>query len=132
MKQRTQSGFSTLEVIAAIAIIAIALVPIISLQTQIARTQAHLAETHARSTDISNALALLRDVNPMLEPNGRRDLGGARALTWTATPLSPLRESRNPIGFEVRLYRVSAEVRDGSDTSTFQIELIGWRRVNAN
>lgn len=128
MRSLRESGFSTLEVIAAVAIIAIALIPIATLQTQIARSQVRLAEAHAESTDVHNAMALLRDVNPMLTPEGQRRLDDNTTLTWTSAPVSSLRQSVNPAGFELQLYRVTGAIRDG-DTSvtTVQIDLIGWR-----
>lgn len=129
MRARAETGFSTLEVIAAVAIIAIALVPIATLQIQLARSQARLAETHEQTTAVQNALAMLREVNPMTEPNGQRGLGGQTTLTWSSAPASALRQSVNPPGFDVQLYRVSGQIHgaDGAVTA-LQLDLIGWRR----
>lgn len=132
MRTRHESGFSTLEVIAAVAIVAIALVPIAALQTQLARSQARLMEVHADSTAVQNAMALLRDINPMLTPSGERRLDDRTTLTWSSAPASPLRPSANAPGFEVRLYRVSAAIRrNGAAGVTLQVDLIGWRPMTA-
>lgn len=132
MTNRFETGFSTLEVIAAVAVIGIALVPIAALQTQLARSEARLAETHAQTTAVQNALALLREVNPMLTPSGQRDLGDRSTLNWTSAPLSGVRQSVNPPGFDVQLYRLSGEIhgRDGSVTAV-QLDLVGWRRLSS-
>lgn len=131
MRAQRESGFSTLEVIAAVAIIAIALIPIAALQTQLARSQARLAEAHSDSTAVQNAVALLRDINPMLTPEGQRRLDDRTTLFWTSAPVSGLRPSVNPPGFEVQLYRVSAAIRRPSQPSTtIQLDLIGWRPLS--
>lgn len=130
MNSHSETGFSTLEVIAAVAIIAIALVPIAALQTQLARSEARLAETHAQTTSVQNALSLLREVNPMLSPTGQRALDDRTTLNWTSTPISELRPSVNPPGFEVQLYRISGEIRrNGSTATAVQLDLVGWRQI---
>lgn len=131
MSNRREQGFSTLEVIAAVAIIGIALIPIEALQTQISRSQARLMDVHAESTSVQNAMALLREVNPMLTPAGERRLDERTSLTWTSTPLSAPRPSTNAAGFEVQLYRVSANIRRSNATpTTLQVDLIGWRSIS--
>lgn len=131
MRAKRESGFSTLEVIAAVAIIAIALVPIATLQIQLTRSQARLAEAHTESTDVHNAMALLRDINPMAAPSGARRLDHQSTLTWTSAAASPRRQSTTPPGFEVQLYRVSGVIqRANAPATTIQIDLIGWRPAN--
>lgn len=126
--RRHESGFSTLEVIAAVAIIGIALIPIAALQIQLSRGQARLAEAHAEATDVHNAMALLREVNPMLAPEGERRLDDRTTLTWTSAPVSGLRQSVNPPGFDVQLYRVEGAVRrENTPVTAITIDLIGWR-----
>lgn len=123
----SERGFSTIEIIAAVAIVAIALVPISTLFGQLARGQARLEAAQAQSSAAHNSISLLRDINPMQTPSGTRRLDARTTLAWTSTPFSGVRQSVNPAGFEVRLYRISAEIRDGAGTSTFQMELTGWR-----
>lgn len=128
MMRPRESGFSTLEVVAAVAIIAVALVPIMMLQTQLARSQARLDAAHDQSTSAQNALALLRDINPMSTPTGRRRLDARTELAWSSTPISGVSQTVNPTGFEVQLYRVTGVVeRDNVPLTTTQIELVGWR-----
>lgn len=128
MSRRRETGFTTLEVIAAVAIIGVALVPIAALQIHLSRGQARLAEAHAESTDVHNAMALLREVNPMLAPTGQRRLDDRTTLSWTSAPVSGLRQSVNPPGFEMQLYRVEGEIqRQNAPATAVQIDLIGWR-----
>ncbi len=128
MSTQRESGFSTLEVIAAVTIIAVALIPIANLQTQLARQQARLNEASQTTNAVQNALAFVREVNPALTPRGQRELSDGKTLTWTSTSISPPRDSANPPGYEIQLFRVRAEVRDGATASTFEVDLVGWRR----
>lgn len=128
--KRREAGFSTLEVIAAVAIVAIALLPIAALQTQLARSQGRLAEAHAETTSAQSALALLRDINPMLTPTGERRLDDRTTLVWTSAPASDLRRSITPAGFEVQLYRIHAQVRGAGAATELQLDLIGWRKIS--
>lgn len=128
--RRAESGFSTIEVIAAVAIVAVALLPIAALHIQIARAQTQLAQRHAESTALHNALALLRDINPMSEPQGRRQLTDATALRWTSVPISPVEPSIDPRGFELQVFQVTAEIEGGEVAPTsVQVELVGWRAL---
>ncbi|UPT61159.1 MAG: hypothetical protein M0D54_11890 [Hyphomonadaceae bacterium JAD_PAG50586_4] len=130
MRYNPIAGFTTLEVIAAIAIIAIALVPIMTLQGELARHQARLTQVQDRATATHNSLALLRDINPMATPAGQRRLDERTILTWTSVAISPARRTVNPAGFDAQLYRVSAIIeRDAQTLSATEIELIGWRRL---
>lgn len=131
MKRRGENGFTTLEVIAAVAIIAVALIPIGALQAQLARGQARLSDARDTTSAVQNAVAIVRGVNPITAPTGRRALSERSVLTWTSAPISPLRPSVNPAGFEVQLYRVSAEVTYGADVvEAFEVDLVGWRATS--
>lgn len=133
MRTHGESGFSTLEVIAAVAIIAIALVPIIGLQTQLTRSQIRLEEAHTDSTAARNALALIRDINPMQTSEGSRRLDDRTTVRWSSAPVSPLRQSINPAGFEVQLYRISAVIeRPETTVTTMQFDLVGWRPMSGH
>lgn len=131
MKRPSEIGFSTIEVIAAVAMIAVALIPIATLQTQIARGQARLEDARESTSAVQNAIAIVRTINPMQTPNGRRALSGGATLTWVSTPASPVRPSVNPPGFEVQLYRIRSDVQIQPGTSnTFEMDILGWRPVS--
>lgn len=128
-----QTGFSVLEAIAAIALLAIAMMPLLALQGQLARSalaieRAELAARHER-----NALAFLEAVNPTLAPQGEEDLGEAR-LVWRSRPVSaekPALNASNETGrFLMRLYDVEARIIDASGRErVFVIRRVGWRPV---
>lgn len=131
MKRSGETGFSTLEVIAAVAIVAVALIPIASLQTQLARSQARLVDAQDTTSAVQNAMAMIRSINPMAAPSGRRVLSDQMVLSWTSTPSSPVRPSVNPMGFEVQLYSVHAEIAHGAGAvDRFDVDLVGWRATS--
>ena len=134
MTRSRQSGFSLIETLVAVGIVAIALVPIMSLEIQLQRG---FVEQRARLSELQtqrNALALLRDFNFTETPSCRLPLGVGQTLTWRATALSqPIRATRFPRGegeFEVVLWRVEAEVvGPGEQRVRFNVEKLGWRRL---
>jgi general secretion pathway protein I len=133
MSARHQRGLSVLEALFAIAILAVAIAPILAVQAQATREFGRVAEARVQASAEMNALALLREINPMDEPEGARDLGGGQRLTWRATALSSERRSigsEAPDGaFDVALYRYDATVRDanGRRIAAFSVEQLGWR-----
>ncbi|ANP45722.1 hypothetical protein [Candidatus Viadribacter manganicus] len=134
MTTNPSRGFSTLEVIAAVAIIAVALVPIAALQIQLSQSQARLAARTEEANRIENAIAIMREVNPLLTPNGAQAIDENAVLRWTSTPLSAPTPSTNPIGFEVQLFRLNGAVETaGASEDAVEIDVIGFRRLaNAN
>lgn len=136
MKPAQQSGFSVIEALIAVAMIAMALLPIVTLETQLVRRQAAQKGMHAALSAQRNALAALRDMNVSQSPNGSRALGAEAIMTWRATPISaPTRSLQSGNGegpFEVVLWRVEIEIRDGTGNiiRTFTIDKLGWRQLS--
>ena len=60
MTRSRDAGFSVMEALVAVAILAIALIPILMLQTQTSRASIREAQARAAITDQQNALAMLR------------------------------------------------------------------------
>jgi|LNFM01.1.fsa_nt_gb type II secretory pathway component PulJ len=128
MTNRTERGFSTLELIAAVAITAVALIPLAGVQAQLARDQARLSAQQRELTSVNNALAVLRASNPMLNPRGSQQLDAETTLTWDSAPVSPLTPTVNPPGFVARLYRVDAALQHrGEMVTSLQVDILGWR-----
>jgi general secretion pathway protein I len=133
MRQRDAEGFSVIEALVAVAIIGIAMVPIVSMQTQMIRQYQRQQALQEQLAAQRNALALLREINVMAEPSGRRGLAQGRALAWQAVPISaPQRSIRFLAGegdFTVSLYRVDAVVRgaDGRRIAVMTIDQLGWQ-----
>ena len=129
-----EEGFSVIEALVGVAILGIALAPLIELQTGVTRQSQRQAALEEQLVTQRNALVVLRDINVMEEPDGRRELTGGRRLFWTATPLTPDTRSLRFLGgegnFEVALFEVHAEVREPRRPAIrFSIEQLGWHRL---
>lgn len=138
MKRRRETGFSVIEALLAVAMIAVALIPLMGLQIRVNRDYSRQREIHAEIEARRNALAVLRDVNMMREPAGALRLAGDRTLRWRAIPRSGVvRSTDGGAGdgaFEVALYTVVVTVlgEDGRIVCTFQFLHLGWRSLTAN
>ncbi len=132
MKMRPrQSGFSAIEALAALAIVAVALVPLVDLQSQIVRANAQQRAIRDEAVAQQNALALLRDVNPLATPQGSRQIGEETVMTWRAVPISELvRTTRAGQGdgeFNVRLFRLDVEIAGPRISTAFSVDQVGWQ-----
>ena len=136
VKRGAQSGFSAIEALVALAIIAVALVPLTDLQTQIVRGHSRQREIREQAAMQQNALAVLRDINLMAAPDGARLIGENLTLRWRATPLSRVvRSTRAGEGdgdFNVRLYRVAVEVSGPRSAASFSVDQVGWQSIAAD
>lgn len=130
-----ERGFSLIEALVALAIAAMALAAVFSLQRQLAEGE----QRHTRALQLvalqKNALALTRDLNPTAEPAGVFQLAGGQTVRWTSQPLTPPRTNTGlPTGegaFEVRLYRVHVDIieRTGKRLGGLDFDRVGWRRL---
>ena len=83
-----EAGLSMIEVLVAVAVLGMALAPLVVVQGQIARTHQRYEESYARTALQRNALAMLQDMNPMQTPSGEIALDDENTLIWTSRPLS--------------------------------------------
>lgn len=134
---RNQAGFSLLEAIVAMVIMATGLLALyawLSTNTQsLVRVQNH-AQT---LEDSRSALALIETINPMKEPRGERQLGDM-TVQWTSQPVVDRRHGTaggmdtTPTVFDLGLYDVEVQVhRDTRLVKTFTVRRAGWEAVRA-
>lgn len=128
-----QRGFSLLEAIVALAILAsagLAMFAALGQSVQMVARAEHAQEVDAA---LRNALAWMEQVNPMVVPQGEQELGDW-LLRWSADPLEPTRDGATgylqPGLYEVGLYRVRLELwRDGGVQREIDLNRIGYRQV---
>lgn len=128
-----ERGFSLLEAIVALAILAsagLALFASLGQSVQMVGRAEHAREVDAA---LRNALAWMERVNPMQAPQGEQEMG-AYQLRWQAEPLEPPRDGATgalfPGLYEVGLYRVGLEIwRDGELQREAELNRVGYRQV---
>lgn len=123
-----------LEALAAVALLAVAFLPLLALQSQLARTALAIERAERVATAQKSAIALLRVINPAQTPRGAEPVGEA-TLSWTAEPFGEIRAVRDQNGGESRfvaqLYRIEAQLlfADGQQ-SAFTVDAVGWRATS--
>jgi len=133
MTREHSNGFSVIEALVAIAILAIALVPILALQAQATRDSTHESQIRSALTDQRNAMAILRTINPMQQPTGRIAISTTRFLSWSAAPLSRITPTVPRAGaetaFDTALYRLTVEIRNSHNAreTSFVVDKLGWQ-----
>lgn len=128
---QAQAGFSLLESLIAIALIAAALLPLLALQGQLTRTVLAVERAGTGAKDMTSALSFLRTLNPTRQPEGSEQLGDA-VLSWTARPASEERPVLDQGGgsgrFMMQLYDVDASIAyDDGRRVDFTVRALGWR-----
>jgi Tfp pilus assembly protein PilV len=128
---RTAQGFSAIEALVAVAIMAVALIPLFELQRQTVLAHERQTALYDEASATEDALILLRDLNPTLQPSGSLQLAGGR-VQWSSTPISAATETRrtdpNGRAYMVRRYLVDVVVTSAAaeQRAVFSVEKIGW------
>lgn len=131
--RRSDAGFTLLEAIVALAILAAGTMALFAALNGALRA-IERAEAAARlDTATENAVALLEVVNPMARPEGEAPLGEFE-LRWRATvvagPQDVLTGWFQSGLHEVALYRIDAELWRGAVLEgRFELRRAGWRQV---
>jgi len=129
---RRVAGFSLLEALVALAIAALCLIPLMSLQRTYIDGQRRHEAALQRAEIQKNALTIVRQINPTDEPEGQAVLAPDLTVSWTATEISDLKTSTGlPAGdgqYQVQLYRMDVSVSRGSQkvVPDFSVERVGW------
>jgi len=130
LKHAAQQGFSLLEAIVALVLMATCLMALYAWLS--ANTHAlGRAAWHAQAlADARAARAVLETVNPMAEPDGVREVPPL-IIRWRAQPLGEQRFGLIPFGgatqFDLNLYDLEVEVlRDGEVVREFNVRKTGW------
>jgi|GEM_PF-2105153 len=114
-------GFSVLEAMIAVFLLAAAFLPLLELQGRFVTTTESLERAEARIIERQIAESHLATVNFALQPQGRTRIGRV-TVGWRATPLAPARPVKAtggaPSRFMVSLYEVEVEAFTFRDAFT--------------
>jgi len=127
----TLDGFSVLEAMIAMAILAAAMLPLLGLQSQLVRTVGQYERIDARLIASENAIARIKPINFTLQQSGTFDDGTVR-VRWQATAAEPPRNTQNQGGgagrYEITLYNVAVSLTFSTgEQETLQLKGLGWR-----
>lgn len=132
-RQRGQGGFTLLEAVVALTILASAgLALYASLNSSLIMVD-RAARSQRTDVAVMNALAWLETINPMLTPEAEENLGEYQ-LRWRAELIEPVRQGETgylqPGHYDIGLYRVRAELwLDGERAREFEVRRVGYRQM---
>ena len=132
-QRRRQGGFTLLEAVVAIALVAAAVMPLYAFFSRSLDGLYRAAEANRESQASLTAMSFLAGLNPMDRPTGEEGIGAMR-LRWKSREVVPATDSIGyPRGiglFHVALYEVTGEILDaGRVRSTVTMRLVGYRQA---
>lgn len=128
-----QRGFSLLEAIVALAILASVGMALFAAMNQSLSMVARAEKVRERESALRNAVAWIQVVNPAQQPRGEHELGDLR-LRWTSEPVEPPRDAatgHERAGlYRVGLYKMRLELdRDGQPLAEIELRRVGYEQV---
>lgn len=126
-----RAGFSVMETLVAMALLAVAFIPLYSLMQTLADGADRIQNTAGRLAIEESALAILETFDPIAEPEGERMLGEWR-LTWTSELVASERPATGYLGtsiYQVSLFDVTATLQRGTRVRTIEMCRVGWVQV---
>ena len=133
MRNSRPAGFSLLEAIVAMAILASAGLALFAAMNQSVRMVERAEAARERESAQRDALAWIQTVNPALEPSGEVQLGDV-LLHWKSEPVEPPRDAaagylRSGL-YRVGLYRMHLQLeRDRQPLAEFDVRRVGYEQV---
>lgn len=133
-KHATQRGFTLIEAIVAMVLIATTGMALFSWINSNIITLNRVQEVNAVNAATTNALQYMHNINPWSAPQGQADLGDYR-LEWIAQPTTDTRDGVDyPYSismYQLNLYQTKVAVKkpDGQAWFDFSIQQVGYKKV---
>lgn len=131
IQTRTRPGFSVMETLVAVALLAIAVIPLYAFQQTLAGTAVRLQNASDLLDAQESALAVLQTIDPHSEPQGEMDLGDWQ-LSWSARELASEHPADGYLGssiWGVGLYEINATLERGETRHDMSFRRVGWVQV---
>lgn len=131
--ERHQRGFSLLEAIVALTILATAGLALFAAMNQSVQMVSRAEKSREADSALRNAMAWMETVNPAQTPEGEQKLGEV-TLRWTSEPVEEPRDAMTgylQAGlYRVGLYQVRLELlRDGRPMAETSMRRVGYVQV---
>ena len=120
-----------METLVAVALLAIAIIPLYAFQQALANTAARLQSASALLDAQDSALAVLQTIDLIAEPEGEMDLG-VWSLSWTSHELASESPANGYLGssiWGIGLYEVDATLEGQGVEHAFQFRRVAWVQV---
>ena len=128
-------GFTLLEAIIALALISLALIPLLTFIAQSSDELVRAGESNERSFVMQSALALMDPINPMAESKGSLALNPNTSVSWSSEVAA--KPNDGPLigagltGFRLGFYLVHVTVARGNDPwFTFDMRKVGYEKLS--
>ena len=134
---RHTSGFTLLEAIVALVIIAAVVIPLLSFVSATAQALITAAETNERTFAQQAAIASLAAMNPREDPSGQLAIDQDVTMSWTSEPIIPQMTDislGSPLsGFTFGFYRVTVTLArpDRDPWFSFEMRKAGYMKYVA-
>ena len=128
--RKLQQGFSVLEALVAMAVLATAFLPLLTLQGQFLKTAQSLERTEVLLAAESMALAHIRAINLDQTPEGEIESTHGQ-ISWTGHPAQGPTAGRDTAGFPSRfvftLYDIDVKIKlNSGHIKQFSLQGLGW------
>lgn len=132
----SSAGFTLLEAIVALTVMALALIPLITFIAQSSDQLMRAADANERSIVTQSVLALMDPINPMAEPEGVLPLDEDISVAWKSDTIVPPNDSALSgtllPGFRVGFYGVTVLVTRGERPwFDFRMRKVGYQNLRA-
>jgi prepilin-type N-terminal cleavage/methylation domain-containing protein len=131
----TAKGFTLLEAIVALAVMSLALIPMVAFVSQSVNELQRAGESNERSFVMQSALALMEPINPMAEAAGTLPLDRNITMAWESQPLVEPNPGIN-IGsglpaYRLGFYKVHVTLsRGGGSWFDFDMRKVGYEKTS--
>lgn len=133
-RSQASAGFTLLEAIVALTVMALALIPLITFIAQSSDQLMRAADANERSIVSQSVLALMDPINPMAEPEGTLPLDEEISVSWRSEAI--VQPNEGAIvgtllpGFRVGFYGVNVTVtRAERPWFEFQMRKVGYQNM---
>lgn len=128
-----ERGFTLLEAIVALVIFSLGAFALYAWLSTNLITLDRIGEQAAVERATRSALDVVRRVNPLETPRGKRPIG-ALEVSWTAEEVQPPRDAVTQVGlpnlFQVGLYDLEVRVVEGGrEITAFHVRQVGYRQT---